>query len=277
MITKWGVALPESTDLPALPKGVVMHWTGGGPRANSVDLAAYHFVVETDGNVRQGKHPVAANMRALKDGDEYAKHTGDWNSFRVGLSAAGMRGYKSRAEPGDVPLTTLQVFRLCELAGYFCELGNLDPSNPRHLCTHQEVWTIHGVKGTRNHQKTDIEFLPFAPEFDEHEVGPHLRHLTAELIAAEKEIARPKVEIATLPEPRPEDDDVLRLDRITVPKREHIDAILRVRRLSPELAEDGLRAAEVLLRGVLAGQGVKEAALKAAADALSEWLKDQAK
>lgn len=205
MIERWGVQLPEAHDLPALPRGIVLHWTGGGPRANSVDLGAYHYVVEHDGTVRAGV-PVAANMRQLRDGDEYAAHTGGWNSFRIGLSAAGMKDYVARDRPFGHPLTTPQVFRMCELAAYFIELGNLDPSNPRHLCTHQEVWTIHGIKGVRNHEKTDIEYLPTFPQFDEHEVGPYLRHLTSELMAAEKEIARPPVipEIV-IPAPEPVD------------------------------------------------------------------------
>lgn len=219
-VWKWGVELPEATDLPGLPKGIVLHWTGGGPKANRIDLGAYHYVVETDGTVREGLHPVAANMRQLSSGDEYAQHTGGFNSFRVGLSAAGMRGYTSRHRTGEVPLTSLQIDRLCELAAYFCTFAGLDPMNPAHLCTHQEVWTIHGVKGTRNDQKTDIEFLPFLRHLEEDEVGPFLREQVAATIELDVALdARPpKVEVAR------HGVDPPHLEPVTTPERPQLAA-----------------------------------------------------
>jgi hypothetical protein len=159
-----------------MPRGVVLHWTGGGPKANSVDLGAYHYVVESDGNVKAGKWRVADNMRACT-GPGYARHTGGYNSFRVGISAAGMLNYVSRSNIGRHPLTEVQVKRLSEIAAYFVRLAGLDPLNPAHLCTHQEVWTIHGIKGSQNHHKKDIEFLPFRPELSARQVGDYLRSL----------------------------------------------------------------------------------------------------
>lgn len=190
-ISLWNVELPTLNDLPAPPKGVVVHWTGGGNRANAVDLAAYHYVVEGDGTVVRGKWSVAANMRRLSVGDSYAAHTGGWNSFHVGISAAGMKGYLSRSSPGTFPLKEAQVQRMMEVAAYFIDLAGLDPMNPLHLCSHQEVWTIHRIKGTRNHQKTDIEYLPFMPELKPAEVGDHLRKLAAKAIRAMRAAEEP--------------------------------------------------------------------------------------
>lgn len=174
MIELWGVELPERHELPALPRGVVLHWTGGGSRANSVDLDAYHYVVEFDGTVRHGRWSVAANMRQVS-GSAYAAHVGGWNSYRVGLSAAGMKGYSGLHNTGPHPLTATQVHRLLEVAEYFLELGGLDPLDPAHLCSHREVWTLHGIKGKQNHQKRDIEFLPFLPQLKPADVGYYLR------------------------------------------------------------------------------------------------------
>ena len=179
MIERFGVQLPEAKDLPALPRGVVLHWTGGGHRANAVDLAAYHYVVEFDGRVKAGV-PVELNMRSLKNGDRYAMHTGGWNSYRIGIAAAGMLGYKSPSAVGPAPLKLVQMRRMMELAAYFVELGGLDPLNPRHLCTHLEVWTLHGIKGAQNHQKTDIEHLPFRPEIKPDAVGYYLRGMASD-------------------------------------------------------------------------------------------------
>lgn len=178
MIDHLDTELPEALDLPAKPRGVVLHWTAGGPRANAVDLKAYHFVVEKDGNVRRGFWPVVANMRKVSGGD-YAMHTGGFNSYRVGISGAGMMSYESPREVGPYPLTQVQVERMCELAAYFCQLGDLDPLQVESVLTHREVWTKLGIKGTRNHLKLDIEHLPFALSIDKEDVGDHLRSRTA--------------------------------------------------------------------------------------------------
>jgi hypothetical protein len=182
-----GVQVPEAADIPAPPRGIVLHWTAGGHKANSVDLGAYHYVVEGDGAVRRGAHPVAANLKQLRAGDSYAAHTGGFNSFRIGLSAAGMSQYAGPGKVGPFPLTKVQVERLCELAAYFCDLGGLSPLDPWHLCTHREVWTIHQVRGTRNDQKRDIDHLPFMPALGPNEVGPYLRKLTARYLTAAPE------------------------------------------------------------------------------------------
>lgn len=179
-IDRFGVKLPTADELPALPRGVVLHWTGGTGKANSTDLGAYHYVVEADATVKEGRWPVSANMRMVK-GREYAMHTGAFNSYRVGISAAGMKDYEGPDDVGAHPLTPIQVERMLELANYFLELGGLEPLDPKHLCTHREVWTLHGVQGMENDRKRDIEYLPFEPELEKDKVGPFLRNWAAEL------------------------------------------------------------------------------------------------
>lgn len=262
MITRYGVQLPEASDLPALPRGVVWHWTAGGPRANTTDLAAYHLVVESDATVRQGKHPVAANMRKLSTTDAHAAHTGGWNSYRVGLAAAGMRGYRSPSAPGDAPLTEVQVRRMCELAAHFLALADLDPMDPAHACTHREVWTIHGIRGDRNHQKLDIEHLPFRPNLSREQVGPYLRMLTAKIMLGRRipapsgEIARPHPVAPALPHPY----------RIVV---ERIEAERAARGFSAEQIRPGLETAAAVLE-LLGIAGVPAAA--GLAEGMEEWL-----
>lgn len=196
MIERWGVSLPEKSDLPAMPKGIVLHWTGGTGKANSVDLGAYHYVIEHDGTVKAGKHPVSANMRTLKSSDVYAAHTGGFNSYRIGISGAGMKGYINPKHPGTHHLSIEQVHRMCALAAYFCETFGLDPLNPSHLCTHQEVWTIHGVKGKQNHRKTDIEWLAFRTDLGKSAVGTYLRKLA-------KSYMKEEAPVPTLSVPKP--------------------------------------------------------------------------
>ena len=75
----------------------------------------------------------------------------------------------------------------------------------------------------------------------------------------------------------PQLQPALNLERITVPRREHVAEIIRVRGLAPEAAEAGLAVAEVLLRAVL--RGAEEAAedrAKDVADAVADWIKERA-
>lgn len=191
-VDQWGLKLPTLSELPTKPYGVVLHWTGGGSRANSTDLAAYHYVVEQDGTARAGIWPVSANMRRLVATDKrYAMHAGGYNSFRIGISAAGMKGYLSRKEPGLYPITEVQIERIAEMAAYFLKLARLDPTDPGALCTHREIWTIHRIRGQHNHEKTDIEFLPFRPELGSDEVGDYLRSRAASYMSRDSEPVAP--------------------------------------------------------------------------------------
>lgn len=268
MIEVFGVRLPDGDDLPAMPQGVVLHWTGGGSKANAVDLGAYHYVVEADGTVRAGV-PVAWNMRRLSPADEYAAHAGGWNSYRVGIAAAGMRGYRSRSSPGSAPLTEPQVRRMCELAGYFLALDNLEPLDPRHLCTHREVWTIHGVKGSHNDTKLDIEYLPFRPDLKPESVGPYLRTLTAMSMRP-----TPPPSLA-IPADRPPAADLsgLRLDRIEVPTREHVVEIVRKRGLDPGDVMAGLAVMEDFLRATALPRGTSASGeiLREIVGVIADW------
>ena len=178
MITKWGVSLPTRSELPAAPHGVVLHWTGAKGVPNRIDREAYHLLVQPDATVVQGHYPVRANMRRLRD-NAYAHHTGGFNSYRVGIAACGMLGYRSCSQPGPEPLTEPQVRRMCEVAAYFVQLAALDALRPQHVCTHYEVWTLLGIRGQVNHQKLDITCLPYLPQLGKDEVGPYLRGLVA--------------------------------------------------------------------------------------------------
>lgn len=165
--------IPPLSKLPGRPKRIVAHWTAGSYKANSIDLAAYHFLIEGDERIRAGKHPVAANMRRVSG--EYAQHTGGNNSFTIGVSFCAMRDRQT-------PIREGQWRRGIVLLAALCHEYGLDASKPDHLCTHMEVWTIHKIKGTQNHQKVDINWLAFKPELKPHEVGPYMRAEVAKLL-----------------------------------------------------------------------------------------------
>src|SRR5690606_18192107 len=111
--------------------------------------------------VVRGIHPVTANMRSLTAKDQYAAHTGGFNSHSVGFSFAGMANSAPGRRFGPYPLTESQVKNGLAFVALCLMLWQLDPLNPAHLFTHYEAWTIHQVKGQMNHRKWDITELPF--------------------------------------------------------------------------------------------------------------------
>jgi N-acetyl-anhydromuramyl-L-alanine amidase AmpD len=176
------VALPRLDALPAAPKRIILHWTGGAHRANSVDRHAYHYLIEGDGSVVVGDFPIAANMANLKSG-AYAAHTGGFNTGSIGIALAGMKNAANRILPA-------QVDAMCRLAAEMCLAYRLRPLDPAHVFTHAEAWRLHRVKGTMNDQKTDILWLPWNSAMGKDEVGPYLRCRVyaafAELVAARR-------------------------------------------------------------------------------------------
>jgi hypothetical protein len=178
----WQALIPTLAELPAAPKRIILHWTGGGPKANDVDLAHYHYVVtQPNGAVARGAHPVSRNMRNVS-GTAYAMHTGGFNSYSVGVSFAGMLNATPARVYGPYPLVEQQVLSGLAFVAMLCRAWGLDPENPAHLFTHYEAWTIHGVKGAMNDRKFDITFLQFRPELRKDDVGPWLRATTGDFL-----------------------------------------------------------------------------------------------
>jgi N-acetyl-anhydromuramyl-L-alanine amidase AmpD len=183
LIAAWDKVIPSLKTLPNPPRRIILHWNGGANRANDLDRNHYHYIVEHDGRLVTGIHNVAANMRQLRAADKYAAHTGGMNSFSIGLSFAGMLNWV----PGGTtrfPLTKVQIETGMQFVALLCKRYHLSPSNSAHVFTHTEAWTIHGVKGTVNHQKTDVSHLPHLPALKPQEVGPYLRTLAQSAFSA---------------------------------------------------------------------------------------------
>ncbi|MFW5834406.1 MAG: peptidoglycan-binding domain-containing protein, partial [Pseudomonadota bacterium] len=53
--------VPPDWLVPARVRRVVVHWTGGNQRASSEDREHYHILIEGDGTVVRGRHPIDAN------------------------------------------------------------------------------------------------------------------------------------------------------------------------------------------------------------------------
>ena len=77
------VIVPDAW-MPAAPmRRIIVHWTAGGHKANDVDRAAYHILVEESGKLVRGTHSIADNV-STADG-HYAAHTLGLNTGSIGV------------------------------------------------------------------------------------------------------------------------------------------------------------------------------------------------
>lgn len=148
------VKLPKT----AKPRAIVLHWTVGRNKANSTDLAHYHFVVEGDGNILAGNHTILDNENTA-DGD-HAAHCLGFNTKTIGVSLCGVLGSKeSPFQPGPEPIKAGQFEMAARLVAKMCLEYGLTPTRTTVL-THAEVQPNLGIK---QRGKWDITRLPWNP------------------------------------------------------------------------------------------------------------------
>jgi N-acetyl-anhydromuramyl-L-alanine amidase AmpD len=154
---------------------IILHWTGGGHRANSTDVLHYHYIVESDGRVVEGRHRPSSNrvIRFPNDSSTYAAHTRGTNTGAIGVAVAAMRQAVERPfNPGPSPITEAQVDALVKLVAKLVRDYGLSVTRTTVL-THAEVEPTLGI---RQNQKWDITWLPgMAAPGDPLRVGDELR------------------------------------------------------------------------------------------------------
>lgn len=138
-------------------KRIVLHWTGGGYKANATDKKAYHFIVEGDGNIVEGTHKPEDNLDCT-DGN-YAAHIANKNTGSIGIAIA------CRKDLATQP-TRKQVEAMCKLAADLCKKYKLQ-INRHTVATHME----HDPKN-----KIDINNLPCVAVYGRDNVGNWLRN-----------------------------------------------------------------------------------------------------
>lgn len=137
-------------------KRIIWHWTAGSHRASAEDRRAYHYIIEGDGSVVQGDHPVLANEGPLVPG-RYAAHVKNLNTGSVGVSLAAMAGARERPfSAGKHPITQTQVDTLVPLLAMLCREYDI-PVSPQTVLSHAEVQATLGVP---QDNKWDVTWLP---------------------------------------------------------------------------------------------------------------------
>ncbi|WP_373354060.1 N-acetylmuramoyl-L-alanine amidase [Pseudoroseicyclus sp. CXY001] len=137
---------------------IILHHTGGAYRPNSVDLRAYHRLIDGDGKLHDGEHPISANEpgRPLVAG-RYAAHCRHLNSGSIGISVCALAGATwARPFDGAAPIRPGQVDALVAEAARLCQIYRIEPTG-RFVLSHAEVDLVLGV---RQHAKWDYDYPP---------------------------------------------------------------------------------------------------------------------
>ena len=151
--------------------GIVFHWTGGGPKASAHDREFYHFLVQQNGTIVPGDHIPEDNI-STRDGD-YAAHTLNANTGRIGVALCGMMGAVERPfHAGAAPITWPQINALCGLLADLCRRYSI-PVTRQTVLSHAEVQPTLGIA---QRQKWDVAWLPgMAATADPVMIGDRIR------------------------------------------------------------------------------------------------------
>lgn len=126
------------------PSRIVIHWSAGGHKATSDDRQHYHFIIEGDGHLVRGVHPISAND-STGDGI-YAAHTRGANTKTIGIALAAMRDSRERPfSPGDSPITLAQWGMLIAALVQLCSRFRIEPT-PATVLSHAEVEKNLGIQ-----------------------------------------------------------------------------------------------------------------------------------
>lgn len=143
--------------------------TAGTYQPNSVDYEHYHYLINGDGLVIEGKYKPEDNENC-SDG-KYAAHTGGGNTGAIGVSMCAMAGFKSASDCGKYLITPVQLEACFKLCAELCRKYNIPVEN---VWTHYEFGINH--PDTTSHGKIDIIYLPPYPQVKRNEVGGFIRN-----------------------------------------------------------------------------------------------------
>ena len=152
-------------------KRIIIHWTGGKYTPNNIDLEHYHFLIDGNGKIIEGKYKPEDNLNC--NDNIYAAHTGGGNTAAVGVALCGMFGFHSRFNQGLFPITKKQCDVLFRFVSDLSKKYNI-PITSNTILTHYEF----GLKNpaTSSFGKIDINFLPPYPHLPPDKIGDFIRN-----------------------------------------------------------------------------------------------------
>lgn len=146
---------------------IIIHWTAGTNQPNNTDFEHYHYLINGDGVLFNGKYVPEDNINC-NDG-KYAQHTGHGNTGSIGISVCGMKDFSEKTLKTKYPLTQVQ----CEKLFFECaRLAKKYSIELKDIMTHYEFNQRNGIKTG----KIDIIYLPPYPQIRKENVGDFIRN-----------------------------------------------------------------------------------------------------
>ena len=178
---EWMPAIPSAWISKSRMRRIVCHWTAGGYEPSENDLDHYHILIDGNGKLHRGTHPIAANESA-GDGD-YAAHTRGCNTRAIGVAVCCMAG--ARETPfaaGSAPMTQLQWDEMTDVVAQLCAAYGIAVT-PTTVLGHGEVQKALAIP---QRGKWDPMKLPFQSSLTKAQVGAKLRSEVSARLAESK-------------------------------------------------------------------------------------------
>jgi N-acetyl-anhydromuramyl-L-alanine amidase AmpD len=146
---------------------IIIHWTAGTNQPNNTDFEHYHFLINGDGILFNGKYTPKDNINC-NDG-KYAQHTGHGNTGSIGIAVCGMYGFNEKTLKTRYPLRQIQCEKLFFECARLCKKYNIPVEN---VTTHYEFNLKHEIKTG----KIDIVYLPPYPHIKKENIADFIRN-----------------------------------------------------------------------------------------------------
>lgn len=143
---------------------ITIHWTGGSYTPNATDKLHYHYLVDNNGNIYEGKYKPEDNLNC-KDG-KYSAHCGGGNTGNIGIALCSM--YDSR-----YPITRKQLESMCKKVAELSKHYGISITS-KTIFTHAEFGKAN--PHTTSHGKIDIDKLPCVSVYGIKQCGDWIRN-----------------------------------------------------------------------------------------------------
>ena len=153
-------------------KRLIYHWSCGSYSPNDTDRLHYHFMIDNNGVVYEGKFQPEDNENCL-DGI-YAAHTGGGNTGSIGISFLGMFGFVSKLNIGRFPLTKIQCEAGFALGAMLVKKYRLNLNNPLTIQSHYGFGQRNPKSASAG--KVDIVYFPPYPQIKKEHIEDFIRN-----------------------------------------------------------------------------------------------------
>jgi len=151
-------------------KRIILHWSAGRYYPSDFEKQFYHYLVDVDGHIYQGKYTPEDN-NDCNDG-KYAQHTGGGNTGSIGVCMCGMYGFRSKENVGDFPISKIQFEACMKLCAQLCKQYKIEIS-PLNVLTHYEFGKNNPK--TTSFGKIDITYIPPYSWVSRNDAGSFIR------------------------------------------------------------------------------------------------------